>query len=76
MRQQIFNGSSDRVKYAGDAMVDMLINTETDDTILDHWPSVLPLLAQRGGRLPDDKPAPDAEAYAARAKVLMRIMDG
>ena len=23
-------------------MVNMLINTETDDTILDHWPSVLP----------------------------------
>jgi hypothetical protein len=23
-------------------MVDMLINTETDDTIMDHWPSVLP----------------------------------
>ena len=31
-----------RAKYAGDATVDMLINTETDDTILDHWPLVLP----------------------------------
>jgi hypothetical protein len=50
MRQQMFNGGSDksgsgrkpRTKDAGNPMVGMLINTETDDTILDHWPSVLP----------------------------------
>jgi hypothetical protein len=49
-QQQMFNGGPDksgsgrkpRAKDAGNPMVDMLINTETDDTILDHWPSVLP----------------------------------
>jgi hypothetical protein len=50
LQEQFFNGGSDKygsgrkpwVKDEGDAVVDMLINTETDDTILDHWPSVLP----------------------------------
>jgi hypothetical protein len=43
-QQQMFNGGPDksgsgrkpRVKDEGDPVVDMLINTETDDTILDH----------------------------------------
>jgi hypothetical protein len=46
----MFNGGPDKsgsgrkpwVKDEGDAVVDMLIKTETHNTILDHRPSVLP----------------------------------
>jgi hypothetical protein len=48
---QMFNGGPDksgsgrkpRVKDEGDAVVDLLIKTETHNTILDHWPSVSPM---------------------------------